>query len=204
MSAPAAAPLTTPAPLRRSWLARAVVVSVWAGAAAGALLGAVSLVTDDSPSRPGASASASKAKALGLSDRVATSFGSMSVDYAVRLSGGERPMGVQAGRGEIPIQVGVTVTNLQRRPLAITPEMFTLPGASRGHIAAGALDGGKVKALSAHRILLRYAVPDAATLPRVRFRDPDGRPAIAVALGRRDELGQLNATTHEFNRGTTP
>src|SRR4051812_25881091 len=123
----------------------------------------------------------------------------MSVAYVVRLPGARRPMGVRVGRGELPIQVGVTLTNVTERPLRFDAAMLRLPGAARGAVDVGRLPGGTVRARGAHRFVLRYAVPDAATLPALRFHDPQDRAAVRIPLGTRAGMGQLNVASHAFS-----
>jgi hypothetical protein len=165
---------------------------VWLGAFAGAVLSAVALLD-----RPAPAAQLEQADAGGK--RIATSFGSMSVDYVVRLTGDRAPMGVEVGAGEIPIQVGVTFLNVEDRPLRFSPSMLRLPGAARGAVDVGRLPGGAVRARGAHRFVLRYAIPDAARLPALRFRDPSGAQTVSVPLGRRAGLGRLNVASHDFS-----
>jgi hypothetical protein len=165
---------------------------VWLGALAGAILSAVALLD-----RPAAPSAAHEAPARG-GQRVATSFGSMSIDYVARLVGDRRPMGVRVGPGEIPIQVGVTLTNVEGRSLRWSPSMLRLPGAARGAVDAGRLPGGAVRARSAHRFVVRAAVPDTAALPSLRFRDPARAAAVVVGLGTQAGMARLDVTSHDF------
>jgi hypothetical protein len=165
----------------------------WLGAAAGTVLSVLALL--ERP--PAAPEQLAAAKAGG--QRVATSFGSMSVDYVVRLTGDRVPMGVRVGRGELPIQVGVTLVNVSERPLRFDPAMLRLPGAARGAVDVGRLPGGAVEPRGAHRFVLRYAVPNTATLPTLRFRDPGRRAAVGIPLGRRAAMGLLNVASHDFS-----
>jgi hypothetical protein len=165
---------------------------VWLGALAGAVLSVVALLD-----RPAPAAQLEQADAGGR--RIATSFGSLSVDYVARLTGDRVPMGVKVGAGEIPIQVGVTLVNVEDEALRFSPSMLRLPGAVRGAVDVGRLPGGAVRARGAHRFVLRYAVPDAATLPTLRFRDPSGAAPVSLPLGRSAAMGRLNVATHDFS-----
>ena len=182
----------------RASLARALVVLAWGGAIAGAGLIVDGLTSPDA-SVPAPRATAPVTTGPKVGDRLVTSFGTVSVDYVARLTGGPRPMGVKVAPGQLAIQVGVTLTNVERTPVRWTPAMFRVPGAASAAIDLGRLPGDAVRPLRAHRFILRYAVADAATLPRLRFRDP-GAPGktLDVALGRRADLGTLNAVTHAF------
>ena len=181
----------------------ALVAVVWAAAVAGAVLGVVALVTDDgTPPIERAVSAAPAAPKVG--DRVETSFGTMSVDYVARMIGGSAPMGVRTERGEIPIQVGVTLTNLERTPLRYRPSLFEVKGGRNGAIAPGRLVDGAVQPLSAHRFTLRYAVPGTGLLPPLVFRDPGNDAPVNVPLGRLVDLGTVNVADHQFKKGLTP
>jgi hypothetical protein len=130
--------------------------------------------------------------------RLETSFGSVSVDSVVRLTGSSRPMGLPVAKGEVPVQVAVTVTNIGDRPLQVPRSMFALEGARRSGIDAGSRPDFRVPALSAHRFVLRSAVADGVLLPDLVVRDPAGDGSLRVALGRTDDLVSLNVATHTF------
>src|SRR3954454_24063423 len=192
-----------PAPRRRP-LGRALVAATWAGALAGAVIGLVSLLSTSTSSAP----APTNPGVAHLGQHITTSFGAMSVDYVVRLTGARNPMGVPDAPGQLPVQIAVTLTNLQKRPLRVTPQMFELPAIASGGVDAGAqrIDGSnptsfKLAPLSAHRFQLRYAVPDAATLPRMKFHDPGARRPVVIALGASKGLGTLNVLDHNFSRG---
>jgi hypothetical protein len=144
------------------------------------------------PAAPGPAATASGAP------RLETSFGSISVDSVVRLTGSRRPMGVPVGAGELPVQVAVTVTNLGERPLRVPRSMVVLEGARASAIDPGRRTDFRVPALSAHRFVLRSAVADGVLLPDLVVRDPAGDGTLRVALGRTDDLVSLNVATHTF------
>ena len=110
-------------------------MAVWAGALAGAVLGVVTIAGRGSsgPAAPGV---------VGLHQRVITSFGTMSVDYVVKVVGAPNPMGLSDAPGQLPIQVGVTLTNLAKRPLRYSPRMFEMPKIATGGVDVGRLEGG--------------------------------------------------------------
>jgi hypothetical protein len=183
--------------LRRTALGRALVLALWAAAAAGAVIAVIALAGTGAKPPAGPAAPS----VLRVGDRVATSFGSMSIDYVVKLVGAPNPMGLSDAPGQLPIQVGVTLTNLRNRPLPYSPQMFRMPAIASGGIDAGRLPGGKMAPLSQHRFQLRYSVPDAATLPRFTVRDPGRSKPFVVALGPAKGLGTLNVLDHHFSRG---
>src|SRR3954470_16551323 len=191
-----------PAPRRRP-IGRALVTATWVGALAGAVIGLVSLLSTQTSSAP-APANPGVAR---LGEHLTTSFGAMSVDNVVRLVGAPNPMGISDAPGQLPVQIAVTMTNLQKRPLRVTPQMFELPAIASGGVDSGASRGdgrspssGVVASLSAHRFQLRYAVPDAATLPRMKFHDPGARRPVVIALGSSKGLGTLNVVDHHFSQ----
>src|SRR3954449_2046114 len=191
-----------PAPRRRP-LGRPLVAATWAGALAGAVIGLVSLLSTSTSSAP----APTNPGVAHLGQHITTSFGAMSVDYVVRLTGAPNPMGVPDAPGQLPVQVAVTLTNLQKQPLRVTPQMFEMPaivtgggvdsGASRGDGSNPSSAG--VAPLSAPRFQLRYAMPDAATLPRLTVHDPGARRPIVIDLGRSKGLGTLNVLDHHFS-----
>jgi hypothetical protein len=186
---------TLPAPRLRLRLRLPVALLAAAALAAAAL--AVALAGGDSPlPRPAAPAPAA-APASGA-PRLETSFGSVSVDSVVRLTGSSRPMGVPVGAGELPVQVAVTVTNIGERPLQVPRSMFALDGARRSGIDPGRRTDFRVPGLSAHRFVLRAAVADGVLLPDLVVRDPAGDGKLRVALGRTDRLATLNVANHTF------
>jgi|tagenome__1003787_1003787.scaffolds.fasta_scaffold20823149_2 hypothetical protein len=201
MSTPSAPAL--PAPRRRP-VGRALVAATWAGALAGAVIGLVSLLSTSPSSAP----APTNPGIAHLGQHITTSFGTMSVDYVVRLTGAPNPMGVPDAAGQLPVQVAVTLTNLRKQPLRVTPQMFEMPAiVSGGGIDSGASRGDgsnpssfAVKSLTAHRFQLRYAVPDAATLPRLKFHDPGARRPVVIALGSSKGLGTLNVIDHHFSQ----
>jgi hypothetical protein len=180
-----------------------LVAAVWTAAVAGAVLGMVALVTDDEAPPPERAVSAAPA-APRVGDRVETSFGTMSVDYVARMVGGTAPMGVRTERGEVAIQVGVTLTNLERTPLRYRPSLFRVKGGRNGAIAPGRLIDGAVQPLSAHRFTVRYAVPATGLLPPLVFRDPGNDAPVNVPLGRLVDVGTLDVADHSFRKGLTP
>src|SRR3954465_12030272 len=74
---------------RRTALGRALVAAVWAAAAAGAVVGAIALAGAGTKQ----AAPSSAPGLMHVGQRITTSFGTMSVDYVVRLVGAPNPMG---------------------------------------------------------------------------------------------------------------
>ena len=200
MSAMGTAATPLPSAVSTPWRLRTLLGLTWLAAlAGGGVLVAENIET--APSRQ-AAAPAAKSGALAIvGQRISTSFGSMSVDYAYRLTGSSKPMGVIAGRGEIPLQVGVTVTNMSKQPLPVGPGMFRLPDAA-GRVVVGRLPGGRIESLSQHRLTLRYAAPAGAQLPPLEVRDPAGGAALRVDLGASSELYELDVRTHRPTKPT--
>jgi hypothetical protein len=185
---------TTTSALRR--LPSAVLAGAVAVLAAGA---AVVVATGSEPqaSRPAPAAPAAGQQVAGGA-RLQTSFGAVTVDYVNRLVGARRPMGVRVPAGHLAVQVGVTVTNLGRRPFRVDGSVLELERAVGGGIYAGPRAVGRVPALTAQRFVLRHAVPRRDSLPQLVVRDPDGRAPMRVALGDVENLDTLNVATHEF------
>jgi hypothetical protein len=181
-------------PRRRMPLAA---LAAGATVAAAVATGAFALTAGDAERAPAPRAAAPPAAETG-SARLQTSFGAVSVDSVVRLTGSERPMGVRVRRGELPIQVAVTVTNIGERPFRVPRSMLVLEDARHGGIDPGRRTDFRVPALSAHRFILRYAVPAGVLLPDLVVRDPAGDASTRVALGRADDLSTLNVATHAF------
>jgi hypothetical protein len=80
--------------------------------------------------------------------------------------------------------------------------MFRLTEARRGGIDGGNRADLRVPALSAHRFVLRYAVPEGVALPDLVVRDPAGGATARVSLGRSDDLATLDVGTHELGDPT--
>ena len=143
---------------------------------------------------PQAPAPAPAAQKTGL--RLPMSFGSVSVDYVGRMIGSNRPMGLRVPRGHLPLQIGVTVVNVTDRPLRVPSDAFSL-AAARGGMSFGSLRGGVVPPRTAHRIVLRYAVPERAMLPPLVVRDPAGGSRAAL-LGPTKGLTVVNVAAHSI------
>jgi len=149
------------------------------------------------PARPAAGPAPVSSAADG--SRLRTSFGTVSVDYAVRLVGSRRPMGVDVPAGHLPVQVAVTVTNLEERPIVVDDELLSLAPVAGGGMDPGRLADGRLRGLSAHRFVLRYAVARGTALPDLVVRDPARQAPLHLALrGRADGLSTLDVTTHQF------
>jgi hypothetical protein len=179
-----------------------VVVTTWLAALAGAGVIALGLADRESAPRAAAPAPAAGGPDAQVGQRIKTSFGTMSVDYVYRLTGADRPMGVAPRRGEIPVQIGVSVMNLGRKPLAVDPSMMQLRD-GRGSLVVGRLRGNRLEPLSQHRFTLRYAVPARAQLPLLEIRDPAGGRPTTVGLGARKDLFELDVRTHLPTRPST-
>jgi hypothetical protein len=173
-----------------------LVVATWLAALAGAGLIASDLVARDAaPPAPAPVAAAPQGADAQLGQRIRTSFGSMSVDYVYRMVGSKTPMGVRTRGAEIPLQVGVSVINLSKKPLPVDRSLLTLRD-GRGRLVTGRLPGGRIGPLRQHRLTLRYAVPAGAQLPLLEIRDPAGGEPTTVALGPTKGLYELDVRTH--------
>jgi hypothetical protein len=170
-------------------------------AAAGCLLAAAlatafTLAATGTPDRP---AAAPQPAAGDDGSRLRTSFGVLSVDYAVRLVGSRRPMGLDVPAGHLPVQVAVTVTNLRERPLVVDERLLSMAPVAGGGIDPGRRTDGRLPGLTAHRFVLRYAVRRDAALPDLIVRDPARDAPLRLALqGQADRLSTLNVSTHHF------
>ena len=185
------------APRPRLPLKRAAVTACVAAVAAGASVVAVSAMDD------AAAPSAAPSQIVqGSGARLATSFGSVSVDYVFRLIGADNPMGLTPPAGTVPIQVGVTVINTTDKPVPLTKLFATSPVAAETLFEPGSRTDGMLPARSAHRVLLRYSVRDGVALPQLLVRDPAAAQPARVELGKNaDELKTLNVGTHKFEGG---
>ena len=187
---------TAPATALRRLPATAVAVVALAAGGVAAVLALSGGAADQLPAP--APVSAAPTPQASSSPRLQTTFGAVSVDSIVRLTGSRRPMGVPVREGELPIQVAVTVTNLRDTPYRVPRSLLTLEGARRTGIDPGSRPDFRVPALSAHRFVLRAAVADGVLLPDLVVRDTAGNDALRVALGRTDDLTALNVATHTF------
>ena len=179
--------------VRAPWRLRTLVGLTWLAALAGGGV-LVAENVDTAPSRQAVAPTSQGTTAI-VGQRIRTSFGSMSVDYAYRLTGSSKPMGVSARDGRIPLQVGVTLTNMSKRPLPVGPGLFRLPDGA-GRVVVGRLPGNAVEPLSQHRVTLRYAAPAGAQLAPLEVRDPAGGAPLRVELGASRELYELDVRTH--------
>jgi hypothetical protein len=183
---------------------RPLLAGVLAAAAVGGVLGVTALVSDDpapAPAPPSDLVPTGPGPQVGKSIR--TSFGTLSVDYVVRLIGTSNPMGLKVEPGQVPLQIGVTITNLdERRSVKIDAAAFRLPGASNGIVDVGRLSGNRVASLRSHRFTLRYSAPAGPTLPTLNISDPGRRTPVAVPLGSMKDLVDLDVVTHRYRYGT--
>jgi hypothetical protein len=173
-----------------------VVAAVWAAALTGGVLGVAALIGKDG-SPPSPHPRAQQAHAPGLGDRVLTSFGSLSMNSVQTLVGPQRAMHMRVPRGLQPIQVMVTLNNLQHRPLRYDSGWFRLVDARGAYAVGYSSPIRKLSALSTKGVLLRFTVPPGARLPRLEYRDPAGRAPVLVNLPSADVLQTFNPATHQ-------
>jgi hypothetical protein len=189
---PASVPPAGRRPRMAGW---AAVTVAWAIALTGGVLGVAALT--DSPSPP-AQSSPQPVRGLGLADRVVTSFGTISVDTVQKMVGPTGAMHIVVPPGQLPIQVYVTLNNLQRRSLVFREDWFRLVGARTAYSVGWSTKIPPLEGLSTKRVLLRFAVAPGARLPRLEFRDPaGGRKPIRVDLGETRNLVIFNPATHQ-------
>src|SRR3954471_1358709 len=139
---------------RRRVNASLVVAAIWAAALTGGVLGVAALIGNDASSPPPHSR-AERAHALGLGDRVLTSFGSLSMNSVQSLIGPQRAMHMTVPRGLTPIQLLVTLNNLQRRPLSYDRDWFRLVDARGTYPVGYSTPIRKLPSLSAKGVVLR-------------------------------------------------
>ena len=99
--------------------------------------------------------------------------------------------------GQLPVQVFVTLNNLQRRPLVFREDWFRLVGARVSYAAGWSTKIPPLDALSTKRVLLRFVIAPGARLPRLEYRDPAGRTPVRVDLGETGNLVTFNPATHQ-------
>jgi hypothetical protein len=183
---------------------RLLVAAAWVGAIAGGVI-ALASVPDDRAPASGASAApaASAGSATGPAEigrRIPTSFGSMSVDSAARLVGPRSRAGLALGRGDLPLQVGMTFINTSERPIRWSGSLVRLVGASGvPAIRPGGGDTGTIalRPRTARRLILRFAVPaGGAELPRLELREPGASARTSVSLGSVSSLPAFDHVTH--------
>jgi len=174
-----------------------VVAAVWAVALTGGVLGVAALIGNDGSSPSPHPRTLQRAHAPGPGDRVLTSFGSFSMNSVQTLVGPQRAMHLTVPRGLQPVQVMVTVNNLQHRSLTVQSGWFRLVDA-RGSFPVGYSSPiHRLAALTTKGILLRFAVPPGSRLPRLEYRDPAGRAPVLVNLPSTDVLQTFNPATHQ-------
>jgi hypothetical protein len=176
-----------------------LVATTWAGALGGAVLLVAATLSGgpaDDPARGDARATAPVRAEIG--GRIPTSFGSVSVDTAARLAGPRSASGLRLARGDLPLQVAVTLVNTSGRPVPYGRENFRLLGvAGAPAIAVGGGDRGQdVDARAARRFILRFAVPPGDVLPQLEVRDPGDGSRATVSLGARAALPIFDHVDH--------
>ena len=188
---PASVPPAGRRPRTAGWAAVAV---AWAIALAGGVLGVTALT--DSPAPPSPS-SPQPVRGLELGDRVVTSFGTLSVDTVQKLVGPTGAMHLAVPPGQVPVQVFVTLNNLQRRPLVFRESWFRLAGAGTQYSVGWSTKLPPLEALSTRRVLLRFVIAPGDRLPRLEYRDPAGGKPVRVDLGDARNLATFNPATHQ-------
>jgi hypothetical protein len=174
-----------------------IVVAVWSVALAGGVLGVSALTGRDAPA-PEARHIAGQFNAPRLGGRVVTSFGSLTVSSVERLVGPARAMHLEApARGMRPIQLNLTINNLQQRGLAYDAGWFRVIGTRGSYPVGWSSHLGTMVPLSARGVLLRVSVPVGDRLPRLEFRDPAGRAPVRIDLGSAKHLQTFNPATHQ-------
>jgi len=187
---PASVPPAGRRPRMSSW---AAVVAAWAIALTGGVLGVVALTDSSAPPSP---SSPQPVRGLGLGDRVVTSFGTLSVDTVQKLVGPTGAMHVAVPPGQLPVQVFVTLNNLQRRPLVFNEKWFRLVGPGTSYTVGWSTKIPPLEALSTRRVLLRFVIPPGNHLPRLEYRDPARNAPVRVELGDARSLVTFNPATH--------
>jgi hypothetical protein len=173
-----------------------IVAAVWAVALVGVGLGVAALGERNAPA-PAPRSVGEQFNAPRLGGRVLTSFGSLSVSSVEDLVGPARAMHLTVPRGMHPIQVNVTVNNLQRRTVGYDKGWFRVVGRSGSYPVAWSTSPRRLAPLSTKGVLLRFAVAPGARLPRLEYLDPSGRAPVRIDLGSARNLQTFNPATHQ-------
>jgi hypothetical protein len=174
-----------------------IVAAVWSVALAGGVLGVSALTGREAPA-PAPRHVGAQFNAPRLGGRVTTSFGSLTVSSVEALVGPARAMHLTApARGMRPIQLNLTINNLQQRGLAYDAGWFRLIGTRGTYPVGWSSHVGTMAPLSARGVLLRGSVPAGERLPRLEFRDPAGRAVVRIDLGSAKTLQTFNPATHQ-------
>jgi hypothetical protein len=193
-------------PPRVAWLALA---AAWAAALAGGVIGVTALARHHDVARSPYPAhfGVADATAPKVGGRVVTSFGSIAVNQVERLVGATGPttaMHLTVPRGMVPVQVQLIANNIQRHGLVFHRRAFTMVGPA-GRYPVGWVSRIRVlRAQTTRTFLLRFAIPPAARLPRLEYRDSRTGVRTLIALGGAQHLVTFNPATHKHGLGGTP
>jgi hypothetical protein len=175
-----------------------IVAAVWSAALAGGVLGVTTLTGRATPAPAPTPHVGEQFNAPRLGGRVTTSFGSLTVSAIEGLVGPTSAMHLQSvPRGMRPIQLNITINNLQQRSLTFRDGWFKLVGARGSYPVGWTTHLGTMAPLSARQVLVRVAVPAGDRLPSLQFRDPAGRAPVRIALGSAKSIQTFNPATHQ-------
>lgn len=173
-----------------------IVAAVWSAALVGGVLGVTTLTGRDAPA-PVARHVGEQFNGPQIGGRVITSFGSFSVSSVDALVGPTRAMHLDSlARGTRPIQLNLTVNNIQQRKLVYDRDWFRMVGSQGTYLIGWSSHLGTMASLSTKGLLLRVSVPVGDRLPRLEFRDPSTRARVLIDLGSARNLQTFNPTTH--------
>jgi hypothetical protein len=179
-----------------------IVAAVWSAALAGGVLGVTTLTGRETPAPAPTPHVGEQFNANRVGGRVATSFGSLTVSAVEGLAGPSSAMHLQSvPRGMRPIQLNITINNLQQRPVTFRKGWFKLFGAGGSYPVGWTSRVSTVNSLSARQVLLRVAVPAGDRLPGLQFRDPAGRAPVRIDLGSAKHIQTFNPYTHQHFGG---
>jgi hypothetical protein len=179
-----------------------IVAAVWSAALAGGVLGVTTLTGRETPAPAPTPHVGEQFNANRVGGRVTTSFGSLTVSAIEGLAGPASGMHLKSvPRGMSPIQLNITINNLQQRPLTFRPGWFKLVGADGSYPVGWTSRLSPVTPLSARQVLLRAVVPAGDRLPSLQFRDPAGRAPVRIDLGTTRHIQTFNPYTHQHFGG---
>jgi hypothetical protein len=192
-------------PPRVAWLALA---AVWAAALGGGVIGATTLARHHGagPALP-LHAVVRDATAPKLGGRVPTSFGSIAVNQVERLVGPSGPttaMHVSVPHGAVGVQVSLIANNIQPHAVVFHRRAFTMVDGTGRYPVGWVSRIRLLRAQTTHTFLLRFAIPPAAQLPRLEYRDAKTGMRTLIALGSAQHLVTFNPSTHKHGLGGTP
>jgi hypothetical protein len=187
-------------PARPPRIALFAIAAVWAAALAGGVLGIASLTRTDASSPSLATvhrAPVTDATRDAVAGRVVTSFGSISPRSVEKLVGPTRAMHLTVPRGLTPVQVSLSVNNLQRHSVVFHRGAFRMVDANGAYPVGWASRIRLLHSLSTRTILLRFSIPPAARLPRLEYRDAATGATTLIDLGSSLHLEKFNPATHK-------